>query len=158
MSTLSPQTTTIRSTSVSPSYQVKTFIRARIVTQIEKRTRMLSSVITIFCEENRRMMKQKQAEMIIPLIASSWIVFWVGIQPQASFDVCTIDFAVTGSFDYQTLVNSSHFCSSVSFRLILSVDLMDDMADTCMNVILPSTTPTFPTSLAILPVVVVYSH
>lgn len=66
-----------------------------------------------------------------------------------------IDLAVTGNFDYQTLVKSSHFCSSVSFKLILEVDLIEDMAEICMNVILPSTTPTLPTSLAILPAVVV---
>jgi len=71
LSTLRASTTTMRSTSVSPRSHWKTFMRARMVTKIEKSTRRQSVVITMFCEENRRMMKQKHAEIITPLMLSS---------------------------------------------------------------------------------------
>lgn len=119
---------------------------------------MPSIVVTILWVVNNRMIKTKQAAMITPLILSSWIDFCVGIQPHASYDVWKIVLAVTGSFDYHCLVKSSHFLSSVSLMLSLSVFLTPDYAEICMKVILSSTMPTFYWSLAILPACVVLSH
>lgn len=149
---------TRRSTSDKPSFQSNTFMRANRLTKIEKRQRIPRIVITTFWEEKRRMMKQKAAAMITPLTLSSWIDFWVGIQPQASTDVWKTDLAVTGSFDCQMRVKFYHLSNSISFKLILSSFVTLERADICMKAILSSTTPTFCWSLAILPVSVVLSH
>lgn len=71
LSTLSPMITTRRSISVKPSFQSKTFMRASRLTKIEKRQRIPRIVITTFWELKRRMMKQKAAAMITPLMLSS---------------------------------------------------------------------------------------
>jgi hypothetical protein len=70
--------------------------------------------------------KMKQAAMTTPLMLSSRIAFWVGIQAQASYEVMTRDLAWTGSFDCHVFVKLSHFLYSDSFLLNRSVVLMFD--------------------------------